>query len=339
MSILFVTKQKQGDGLKQNSGLMVSAQVLTDYLNSIGYKANYISIPDADFLDPVIKQYNPKIVILEALWIKTEKLSQLCKSNPQLKAIVFRVHSDIPYFAIEPYGFETCFNIQNIQTSGTPKLYVAANCENFHKTINSIANIEYLYLPNIHDSIFKHNPKQLTDEIHVGLYGSIRLLKNHLFQAMAACHAAKRLNKRAVIHINNNVNDAGSAVLQNLRNVFNSNGYHKLIDDGWMDRDTFKSVIRGLDIGMQLSFTESFNIVAADFVSNGVPILGSDTIYWMPDYYKTSTTQIKQVSDKFIELYHKRNDKMMLGDAFEYLVKYNNSAKAVWDSWLRSGLF
>jgi len=45
-----------------------------------------------------------------------------------------------------------------------------------------------------------------------------------------------------------------------------------------MDHSDFISIVKSMDIGMQVSLSESFNIVAADFVSNGIPLVGSPDI-------------------------------------------------------------
>jgi len=45
-----------------------------------------------------------------------------------------------------------------------------------------------------------------------------------------------------------------------------------------MEHNDFIRVVKSMDIGMQVSLSESFNIVAADFVSNGVPLVGSPDI-------------------------------------------------------------
>ena len=53
-----------------------------------------------------------------------------------------------------------------------------------------------------------------------------------------------------------------------------------------------------MDIGLQVSFTETFNIVAADFVNNNVPVIVSEEITWVSDLYKAEPTESKSIIKK-----------------------------------------
>src|SRR4029077_13203086 len=55
----------------------------------------------------------------------------------------------------------------------------------------------------------------------------------------------------------------------------------KLLEhDGWT-RPQSLALCRRLDIGMQVSLSETFNIVTADCVQENVPVLGSPEILWI----------------------------------------------------------
>ena len=61
-----------------------------------------------------------------------------------------------------------------------------------------------------------------------------------------------------------------------------------------------------MDVGMQCSMSESFNIVSADFVKMGVPIVVSNDIEWMPGLLKASPTDWVSISDKLRFAYSAR---------------------------------
>ncbi len=48
-----------------------------------------------------------------------------------------------------------------------------------------------------------------------------------------------------------------------------------------MPHGKFAILLRGMDICLQLSYTETFNIVTADAVVNGVPVVTSNEIRWI----------------------------------------------------------
>jgi len=69
-----------------------------------------------------------------------------------------------------------------------------------------------------------------------------------------------------------------------------------------------------MDLGMQLSFSESFNIVTADFISQYVPIIVSPTISWMDDSLQVGTENLKQIVDKL------KKQRIIIYTAFYYRV-------------------
>ncbi len=77
----------------------------------------------------------------------------------------------------------------------------------------------------------------------------------------------------------------GEQVLNNLRSLFPLRG-HELIETPWLDHCNFVELVKLIDLGMQVSMSETFNIVAADFVTNNVPIVVSPEIDWMSCVYK-----------------------------------------------------
>jgi len=62
-----------------------------------------------------------------------------------------------------------------------------------------------------------------------------------------------------------------------------------------MTHESFTHLIRKMDFGLQVSFSETFNIVAADFVHLKVPIVGSSEIEWMNWLYKANPTDIDSI--------------------------------------------
>jgi hypothetical protein len=55
---------------------------------------------------------------------------------------------------------------------------------------------------------------------------------------------------------------------------------HKLVVHEWVNHKDFIKLVKTMDIGMQVSYSETFNIVAADFISQGVPVVISKELPW-----------------------------------------------------------
>lgn len=334
--ILFVVKDKSTNtNKKQVSGLIAAADQNSAYLNSVGIQSNSITIPDANFLDAQIKQHHPQIVIIEGVWINPEKFKTLVAANPFVKEYVIRIHSDMAYLAIEGQALSWAFKSQKM----SPKIKVAANCYNLYNGINPGIPNKFIYLPNMFNEGFTRSRKEQDyNVLNVACLGAVRLLKNHAVQVLASIKAAEEMGKKLKFHMNDLTNDAGHSVLGNIRQIFGEIGKHELIIDTWKSGQEYKNAIKQMDMGLQISFTESFNIVAANFICNGVPIVVGETITWLPEEYKTSYTDIDRISNKIKEVYAYRNNLAIQTKAYKLLQDFNNQAKNVWDEYMSEKL-
>ena len=51
---------------------------------------------------------------------------------------------------------------------------------------------------------------------------------------------------------------------------------------------------------MQVSFSETFNIVTADMITQGIPIIGSSEIPWLHPFYQANSTSSEDMAKKLI---------------------------------------
>jgi hypothetical protein len=182
-------------------------------------------------------------------------------------------------------------------------VFVSVNSKTTYKDFNNILPKKTIYLPNYYPvNLFdKKNENFNKDKnlLNIGCFGAIRPLKNQLYQAVAAIEFANSINKKLHFHVNvARVENNGDPVLKNLRNLFINNPKHKLVEHSWLTHDEFIGLVRKMDIGLQVSFTETFNIVAADFVNNNVPVIVSDEITWVSNLYKAEPTESKSIINK-----------------------------------------
>ena len=165
--------------------------------------------------------------------------------------------------------------------------------------------------------------------IKIASFGAIRPLKNQLIQAIAAIEFANQENLKLEFHINGTrIENNGDPVLKNIRSLF-KNSEHELIEHLWMEHDKFIELLQSMDISMQVSFSETYNIVTADAVNSKIPVVVSPEIKWVFDLFKTSPVDSKMIVRKLQYAYYTKD----LG--FEWLNKallWFNSFKAetVW---------
>jgi len=278
--ILFICK-KRNTSYGCSFGLHNSAKFVASALNKLGIWTKAIRVTDNNNIDREVSYYKPTDVIIEALWVVPSKFHVLFKLHPKVHWYV-RIHSNAPFLASE--GMATEWIKKYAQLPQT-HFSLAANSLSLVRDIKRAFLVNCIYLPNIYDEIICGRDNKCgidNDIINVGCFGAIRPLKNHLAQAFAAIEFADYLGKKLRFHINSDrVEGKGENVLKNLRNLFPIRG-HQLVEHPWLLHHEFLKLIREMDIGMQVSLTESFNIVTADFVSQNIPIVVSYDIDWMP---------------------------------------------------------
>lgn len=323
-----------------SSGLRNSARFVVDMLNSQDIEAKLAEVIDNNCIDREVTQYQPTHVVIEAFWVVPDKFNILQKLHPTVKWII-RNHSDLPFLANEGIAIDW-----SIKYLAYDNVYLAPNSYQTFEDTKKMALAAYglhtaknkvIYLPNYYP--IKQDlrpPKPLGDIIDVGCFGAIRPLKNQLIQAVAAVHYAKMNNKKLRFHINvARLEDKGNVVLRSIRGFFTNLDpkLYQLVEHGWHNHEDFIQLVRSMDIGLQASFTETFNIVAADFVSQGVPIVVSDEIFWMPSYFAVDETDAQAIYNKMEELLARFLRKLKAQYALSGLRKYNEDSVAVWTRW------
>ncbi len=275
-----------------STGLWNSARLVVEMLNNNHVEAKLVEVIDNNCIDREVTRYRPTDVIIEALWVVPEKFEILSRLHPKVRWNI-RFHSELPFIANEGIAMEWLSKYvkhENVTVSAnSPRMleeisFIVRQQNNWTK---EELEEKVFYTPNYYmpPMINPHKKPELSkrDYIDVGCFGAIRPLKNQLVQAVAALKFASRIGKKLNFHINvGRIENKGDPVYKNIVDLFSSleNAGHKLVTHQWMPHDKFIEVIRDMDIGLQVSFTETFNIVSADLVACGIPIVVSNEVQW-----------------------------------------------------------
>lgn len=282
------------------SGLLNSAVFVAESIaDHLKYDVKVVEVFDNSHIWKEIRDYNPTHVIIEALWVVPNKFHELIPMYPNIQWIV-RVHSKEVFLANEGIALSWIKAYQKL-TDKYGNFHVSFNNKETNDNFKRL-NIDALYLPNIYIPKRKHDhfkDEQLVIKhkhvLNVGCFGAIRPMKNHLIQAMVAMEFATSIGKTLHFHVNaTRVEQRGDEALKNLRALF-ADSEHVLVEHSWYKHNEFCKVIEQMDIGMQVSLSESFNIVTADFVGKNVPIIVSKDISWMPCFTRCNPTDSKQM--------------------------------------------
>jgi hypothetical protein len=223
-----------------------------------------------------------------------------------------------------------------------PNVFIGVNDMRLYQELDiylsTIKESVIIYLPNYYptNDYIKCNKNLAEQEIiNISCFGAIRPFKNVLTQAIASIEFCKRNNKKLAFHINSERNELnGSTVFTNLVNLFSNlnEDKYKLICHPWTSREEFLEICSTIDIGLQVSFTETFNIVSADLVSNGVPILGSSEIPWINVLYVANPVDVENIVNKIEYVYN--NCAKNVIENQESLLEYTKETIKVWNNYI-----
>jgi glycosyltransferase involved in cell wall biosynthesis len=159
--------------------------------------------------------------------------------------------------------------------------------------------------------------------LNVGCFGAIRGLKNHMRAACAAARYAHERGIRLRFHVNAERIEGGyiaANVLKNMRALLGES----LVEHGWATHDDFVNrICRLCDVVLVPSHSETFNIVAADAVIAGVPVIGTNEIPWLVRVFSNAPND----SDAFFQAMIDgiRDPRGLWNDEIRALVSWNHS--------------
>lgn len=273
---------KEKTKTSQKTGLDVCLDMIS---NSTGIA--HIHISDHNQVFEFLKKNKVKCAIFEALNFDYRGIKQI-KEMFGIEAYV-HLHSSYPFLSVEPAAARM---ILNYNKNGIGVIFNSVKAkECFKHSLNEC-------LENIYDCSSLVEPKVFKSEvIDVGCHGSLRHMKNIPLQAIAAIRYADQERLKIRFHVNDRNEGDGAAISAILKAIFEDTK-HELIFDGWMTHDKFKKHCSTLDLGMQLSVSETFNLVAADYVSSGLPCVFSDQIEWADDLSKCRYDSVSEICER-----------------------------------------
>ena len=325
-----------------SSGLFNSARfverMLADVLDHETHIAHAI---DNNCIDRLVSSFRPDIVVIEAYWVVPEKFEVLIALHPAVTWVV-RNHSALPFAAQE--GQIVDWSLRYMDYAN---VVLACNDERADKQFRKLIAIDKpgwttalstrcVWLPNFYPAtsnfrVYKNHP----DFWNIGCFGAVRPMKNHLMQAAAAMEFAQKTGKTLRFHINGTrVEGRGEPVLHNLRNLFKLLP-HELIEHPWLPHDLFIDLVRAMDIGVQVSFTETFNIVTADMITNGVPVVVSPEIAWVHDQLHADPNDSDSIVEALTKAARENHHRHALYQSLAGLTSYNDNSIQRWDQFIR----
>ena len=142
-------------------------------------------------------------------------------------------------------------------------------------------------------------------------------------------------NLKLRLHINTaRVEQKGENVLKNLRALF-VDTRHELVEHGWLKHKDFVKLVGTMDICLQVSISETYNIVAADVVNQRVPVVTTDEIPFVN--YFSSVNSNKNVENIIYTMKFNLRFKTVLTILNKFYLFVNSKrAKMVWMNFIHN---
>ena len=287
----FVTDGPYDSPYGLSSGLRNSVRFVVDMLNGNGIEAKWVEVANANFIDKEVHDYQPTFVIVEAFWVVPDKFDVLKKLHPHVTWAV-RNHSETAFLSSEtnPFNWLAGYLSRGIEVMcNAPRSVYDLNivARSYGYTSGPVS-----YAPNFYPIVCEHplatiapHQAHADDTVRVGCFGAIRPLKNHMAQALAAVEFASRLGKKLEFHVNAaRIEMGANKVLGNLEAFFANTKRTALVKHAWLSHPNFLKLLTTMDFSMQVSFSETFNIVSADSVVCSVPVIASEEVAWLGSY-------------------------------------------------------
>jgi len=341
--VLFILKRREDYNPIKHSptglstGLFNSASFVDNMLKDMGIESNMEVAIDNNCIDRLVQKHKPTHVIIEALWVVPSKFAVLCKLHPTVRWII-RLHSEMPFMAGEGMAMDWLGDYatyKNIDI-GVNAPRMLDEVQTYLKVAKGWTDAQtkqrVFYMPNFYPQ--DYSTKTLDKSkywVDVACFGAVRPLKNHMLQAVAALKFAQHVGKQLRFHINvGRIEMKGDPALNNLRGFFQhlSDSGHQMIGHEWRPREGFLDLCKEMDIGLQCNFSETFNIVSADLISQGVPVVGSYEIPWATRWFNARPAESDEIADAMISTYDHPSLNVWLNQ--RNLTKYTNKTKKIW---------
>lgn len=273
-------------------GLGVTAMCTVKVLRRAGVNAEAWSVQNYKQLnDRLAKETSDPnslpishVIISAPSWISPEQFGQLCFDYTNTEFVELN-HSGCAYLSIDKNGIKNIREDIDLEQA-THNMRVAGNNHRFTKWASDCFGFNCLLLPNLYDVCSYVNPippRRLGDTLRIGSFGAGRPWKNQLTAAEAAVQLGKRLGVNVELYVNSKRPDGGERMIESRKELFDNLPGFKLIDVEWQRWPKFRAIVSRMHVMFQPSFDETFNVVTADGIAEGVPSVTTSALEWTPE--------------------------------------------------------
>lgn len=277
-------------------GLGVAAMNTAKVLRSQGIAAEVVPVVNAGDLSASLDT-SVSHAVVSAPWIPTADWQRMVARHPNIKFAV-NCHSNVGFLQADANGVRLVREAMEIER-GTWNFHVAGNSSKFCRWLSNAYQAPCAYLPNLYHldrTARMCRPLFSGGTLRIGAFGATRPLKNLMSSAGAAIDIATQLKADLELWLSAGRTEGGGGILDAVRAMTAGLPHVKLVQSGWQSWPAFRTTVRHMHLLMQPSYTESFNMVTADGVAEGVPSVVSSAIDWAPEHWKASVDDVRDIA-------------------------------------------
>jgi hypothetical protein len=207
-------------------------------------------------------------------------------------------HSNVGFLQADRNGVKLMREVMELEL-GTHNIRLAGNSRRFCHWVQSAFGTGCTYLPNLYWLNTQPMPRKPFESgtLRIGVFGATRPLKNLMSAAGAALEIAHNLRVPLELWLSaGRAEGGGETVLGAVREMLNGLPGVDLKMNGWQSWPSFRKTIAHMHLLLQPSYTESFNMVTADGVAEGVSSVVSDAIDWAPRDWRANVDDVLEIA-------------------------------------------
>lgn len=277
-------------------GLGVAAMNTSKVLRCEGIAAEVKPIINASDLETCLDD-SVSHVIVSAPWIPTADWQRMVTRHPNIQFAV-NCHSNVGFLQADPSGVKLVREAMEIER-GTWNFHMAGNSSKFCRWLSNAYQAPCTYLPNLYyldQCVPVSRPLFCSGTLRIGAFGATRPLKNFMSAAAAGIDIATQLRAHLELWLSAGRLEGGGGILDAVQAMTAGLPNVKLVLSGWQSWPAFRTTVRHMHLLMQPSYTESFNMVTADGIAEGVPSVVSPAIDWAPEHWKASVDDVREIA-------------------------------------------
>jgi len=274
-------------------------------------------------------------VIISAPWIPTAKLADLAVKYPKIQFTVV-CHSNVGFLMADTNGVKLLRQELELQKL-VDNFQVAGNNANFTKWASTVYQTEVVFLPNLYNLEGMKNPNKRHywkpgHLLKIGCFGAVRPLKNAISATAAALQIAVLLDVDTEIWFSSGRNEGAVGIMSAIEQLVANHPKIKIRHNDWQAWPGFRDTVGKMHLLMQPSYTESFNMVTADGIYEGVPSVVSDVIDWVPKNWVGKADDVNDLARVGMELLTMPRQEAKAGQ--KAIKKYVANGVKAWESFL-----